>query len=89
MQKYFPPTTVSIFPDLSKTLTKILQTTDIIVSALGIPLFVKGHMLSPHTVVIDPGLSYIEVDNNTKYTPLGDFECNTAVTRCREISPIS
>lgn len=88
MQKYMHVSTVTIFPSSSKTIPEILKTADIVIAALGIPLFVKEHMVSSRAVVIDAGVSYIEVDPSTQYTPIGDIEFNTVVTKCRAVSPI-
>ncbi|ANG66471.1 tetrahydrofolate dehydrogenase/cyclohydrolase catalytic domain-containing protein [Chlamydia gallinacea] len=88
MQKHLAISTITIFPTSSKVRADMLKTTDILISAFGIPLFVKEHMLSPHTIVIDAGVSYIEGDHTTKYTPIGDVEFNTVITKCRAISPV-
>ena len=58
------------------------------ISAIGAPLFIKEHLLSPHAVVIDVGTSRVPADNERGYTLAGDVDFNNVVVKCQAISPV-
>ncbi|WP_348663996.1 bifunctional methylenetetrahydrofolate dehydrogenase/methenyltetrahydrofolate cyclohydrolase FolD [Chlamydia vaughanii] len=80
--------TVTVLHSQSKNLTEIVKSADIIVAALGVPLFVKENMVSPDAVVIDVGTSRVEADNARGYTLVGDVDFNNVVAKCHAISPV-
>ncbi|MEF9519939.1 bifunctional methylenetetrahydrofolate dehydrogenase/methenyltetrahydrofolate cyclohydrolase FolD [Chlamydia crocodili] len=89
MQKH-PSTnaTVTLLHSQSQNLTEILKTADIIIAAVGVPLFIKENMVSPQTVVIDVGTSRVTANNDKGYTLVGDVDFNNVVTKCQAISPV-
>lgn len=52
--------TVTLLHSKSKNLTTHLQNSDIIIAALGIPLFVKKEMVKKSAVVIDVGINHLD-----------------------------
>src|SRR5690606_24849270 len=62
---------------------------DIIISALGMPGFVKGDMVKEGVVVIDVGTTRVE-DKTKKsgYTLKGDVEFDEVAPKCSYITPV-
>ncbi|AFS21493.1 bifunctional methylenetetrahydrofolate dehydrogenase/methenyltetrahydrofolate cyclohydrolase FolD [Chlamydia psittaci] len=89
MQKH-PSTnaTVTLLHSQSQNLTEILKTADIIIAAVGVPLFIKESMVSSNTVIIDVGTSRVTANNAKGYTLVGDVDFNNVVTKCKAISPV-
>ncbi|MEF9497197.1 bifunctional methylenetetrahydrofolate dehydrogenase/methenyltetrahydrofolate cyclohydrolase FolD [Chlamydia sp. 04-14] len=89
MQKH-PSTnaTVTLLHSQSQNLTEILKTADIIIAAVGVPLFIKENMVSPHTIVVDVGTSRVTANNDKGYTLVGDVDFNNVVAKCKAISPV-
>ncbi|WP_100934711.1 bifunctional methylenetetrahydrofolate dehydrogenase/methenyltetrahydrofolate cyclohydrolase FolD [Candidatus Chlamydia corallus] len=89
MQKH-PQTnsTVTVLHSQSKNLPEILKMADIIVAAVGVPLFIKETMVAPHAVIVDVGTTRVPADNAKGYTLLGDVDFNNVVTKCAAITPV-
>lgn len=89
MQKH-PQTncTVTVLHSQSENLPEILKTADIIIAALGAPLFIKETMVAPHAVIVDVGTTRVPADNVKGYTLLGDVDFNNVVTKCAAITPV-
>lgn len=80
--------TVTILHSHSQNLQEILKKADVIVAALGVPLFIKDTMVSSHAVVIDVGTTRIPTTDKKSYTLLGDVDFNNVVTKCAAITPV-
>ncbi|QVE48990.1 bifunctional methylenetetrahydrofolate dehydrogenase/methenyltetrahydrofolate cyclohydrolase FolD [Chlamydia crocodili] len=89
MQKH-PSTnaTVTLLHSQSQNLNEILKTADIIIAAVGVPLFIKENMVSSQTVVVDVGTSRVTANNDKGYTLVGDVDFNNVVAKCKAISPV-
>ncbi|ANH79080.1 bifunctional methylenetetrahydrofolate dehydrogenase/methenyltetrahydrofolate cyclohydrolase FolD [Candidatus Chlamydia sanziniae] len=89
MQKH-PSTnaTITLLHSQSQNLTEILKTANIIVAAVGVPLFIKETMVAPQAVIIDVGTTRVSANNPCGYTLLGDVDFNNVVTKCAAISPV-
>ncbi|SGA34004.1 bifunctional 5,10-methylene-tetrahydrofolate dehydrogenase/ 5,10-methylene-tetrahydrofolate cyclohydrolase [Chlamydia abortus] len=89
MQKH-PSTnaTVTLLHSQSQNLKEILKTADIIIAAVGVPLFIKESMVSSHAVIIDVGTSRVATNNAKGYILVGDVDFNNVVTKCKAISPV-
>lgn len=89
MQKHpLANATVTILHSHSQNLQEILKKADVIVAALGVPLFIKDTMVSSHAVVIDVGTTRIPTTDKKSYTLLGDVDFNNVVTKCVAITPV-
>ncbi|SYX08931.1 Bifunctional protein FolD,bifunctional 5,10-methylene-tetrahydrofolate dehydrogenase/ 5,10-methylene-tetrahydrofolate cyclohydrolase,Tetrahydrofolate dehydrogenase/cyclohydrolase, NAD(P)-binding domain [Chlamydia poikilotherma] len=80
--------TVTLLHSQSQNLIEILKTADIIIAAVGVPLFIKENMVSPQTVVVDVGTSRVTANNEKGYTLVGDVDFNNIVAKCKAISPV-
>ncbi len=80
--------TVTLLHSESNNVTDILKTADIIVVAVGSPLFLKENMISSNTTVIDVGTTRVSAATPKGYTLIGDVDFNNVVTKCKAISPV-
>ena len=74
--------TVTICHSGTKNLPEHVQRADIVVAAVGQPLFVKGDWIKPGAIVIDVGIN--QVDNKI----VGDVDFNTAKEIAGTITPV-
>lgn len=80
--------TVTLLHSESNNVADILKTADIIVVAVGSPLFLKENMISPNTTVVDVGTTRVSASTPKGYTLIGDVDFNNVVTKCKAISPV-
>jgi methylenetetrahydrofolate dehydrogenase (NADP+)/methenyltetrahydrofolate cyclohydrolase len=81
--------TVTVTHSRSKDLPAICRQADIIIAALGKPLFLKADMVKSGAVVVDVGISRV-ADNNKKsgFSIRGDVDFETVAPKCSFISPV-
>lgn len=90
MQKGSPgDCTVTVCHSRTKNIEEICQQADIIIAALGVPEFLKGHMVKEGAVVIDVGTTRVP-SNKTKsgFKLTGDVAFNDVAPRCSWITPV-
>jgi methylenetetrahydrofolate dehydrogenase (NADP+)/methenyltetrahydrofolate cyclohydrolase len=75
--------TVTIAHSQSENLTEITRSANILVAAIGSPLFIKKEMVSPQTVVIDVGINRVE---GTRL--VGDVDFKEIVQIASHITPV-
>ncbi|KAB8627243.1 hypothetical protein FH972_026076 [Carpinus fangiana] len=81
--------TVTVCHSRTKDLDKVVKNADIVVSAIGIPLFVKGDWLKPGAVVIDVGTNFVPDDTKKSGQRLvGDVDFDSAVEVASQITPV-
>ena len=70
--------TVTVVHSRTKNLEDYTKNADIIVSALGIPEFVKENMVKDGVVIIDVGITRVKDDSKEKgYVIKGDVDFDT------------
>lgn len=79
---------VTVLHSQSEHLSEITRTADILVSAIGVPLFVTREMISEKTIVIDVGTSRIPAANPKGYSLAGDVDFNNVAPVCQAITPV-
>lgn len=81
--------TVTIAHSQSQDLSKVTQSADILVAAIGRPNFVKPEHVRPGTVVIDVGINRI-ADSSAKsgYRLVGDVDYQAVAPLCTAITPV-
>jgi len=72
----------------SKTLNLIekLKNADVVISAIGVPNFIKGDWLKPNCIAIDVGINKIEIDGKIKL--VGDFDFESCCNVVSYITPV-
>ena len=81
--------TVTIAHSRTKNIEQLTQKADIIVSALGIPEFLKGDMVKEGVIVIDVGITRVPDDSHPKgYVIKGDVAFDEVAKKSSYITPV-
>ena len=81
--------TVSLAHSQTKNLENLTKTADIIISALGIPEFIKAHMVKKGSIIIDVGITRVKDSSNKKgYIIKGDVDFDKVSPICSHITPV-
>lgn len=78
--------TVTICHSKTLNLPEKLKSADIVISAVGIPNFIKGEWLKPNCIAIDVGINKIEIEGKIKL--VGDFDFESCINVASHISPV-
>ena len=81
--------TVTICHSKTKNIPEITKHADILITAIGVPQFVKGEHLKEGVVIIDVGINQIE-DKSRKsgYRLVGDVDFDSCINVCSKITPV-
>ena len=81
--------TVTLAHSRTEGLEKLTQKADIIVSALGIPNFLKGDMVKEGVIIIDVGITRVIDENHPKgYVIKGDVDFKDVSRKSSYITPV-
>ena len=81
--------TVTVVHSRTKNLEFYTKNADILVSALGIPEFVKGSMVKNDVVIIDVGITRVEDSSKEKgYVIKGDVDFESVKNKASYITPV-
>ncbi len=89
-RKGFPgDATVTLTHSRTQNLEAITQSADIIISALGVPNFLKANMVKEGAVVIDVGITRVKDDTATRgYKIVGDVDFEEVAPKSSYITPV-
>lgn len=81
--------TVTLTHSHTKNIKQITQQADIIISALGVPKFLKADMVKKGVVIIDVGITRVPAENNAKgYEITGDVDFENVSKKASYITPV-
>ena len=81
--------TVTLTHSHTKNITQIISQADIVISALGIPNFVKAEMVKDHAVVIDVGITRVPDETRKRgYYITGDVDFENVSKKASFITPV-
>lgn len=81
--------TVTVVHSRTKNIENYTKNADIIISALGIPGFVKNEMVKDGVVVIDVGITRVKDNNHPKgYVIRGDVDFDSVKQKASYITPV-
>ncbi len=81
--------TVTLAHSRTNNLEKLTQKADIIISALGIPDFLKGDMVKEGVIIIDVGITRVTDENHPKgYVIKGDVDFKDVALKSSYITPV-
>ena len=81
--------TVTVCHSRTTNLPEVTRQGDILISALGVPEFVKPEMVKPGAVVIDVGINRVDVPSSDKgYKLVGDVEYDSVSKVASAITPV-
>lgn len=89
-RKGFPGnSTVTLTHSHTKNITQITSQADIIITALGVPNYLKAEMIKDDAVVIDVGITRVPDETTEKgYRIVGDVDYDNAVKKASYITPV-
>jgi len=89
-RKGFPGnSTVTLTHTYTKNITQITSQADIIITALGIPNYLKAEMVKDDAVIIDVGITRVLDSNNPKgYVIVGDVDFENVSKKVSYITPV-
>lgn len=89
-RKGFPGnSTVTLTHSHTKNITQITSQADIIITALGIPNYLKAEMIKDDAVVIDVGITRVPDENHPKgYVIRGDVDFENVSKKASYITPV-
>jgi len=89
-RKGFPGnSTVTLTHTYTKNITQITSQADIIITALGIPNYLKAEMVKDYAVIIDVGITRVPDQNNPKgYKIVGDVDFENVSKKVAYITPV-
>ncbi|MFT7071864.1 bifunctional 5,10-methylenetetrahydrofolate dehydrogenase/5,10-methenyltetrahydrofolate cyclohydrolase [Patiriisocius sp. Uisw_017] len=81
--------TVTLTHSNTKNITQITSQADIIISALGVPNFLKAEMVKDDAVIIDVGITRVDDDSRPKgYRIVGDVDFAEVSKKASFITPV-
>ena len=81
--------TVTLTHSHTKNITQIISQADIVISALGVPNFLKAEMVKDDAVVIDVGITRVADDTKEKgYYITGDVDFENVSKKASYITPV-
>ena len=81
--------TVTLTHSNTKNITQIISQADIVISALGVPNFLKAEMVRDDAVVIDVGITRVEDDSMPRgYRIVGDVDFENVSKKASFITPV-
>ena len=80
--------TVTLAHSRTKNISDLIQEADIIISALGVPNFVKAEMVKDGAVVIDVGITRVKDDSEKGYKIVGDVDYENVANKSSFITPV-
>lgn len=89
-RKGFPGnSTVTLTHSHTKNITQITSQADIIITALGVPNYLKAEMVKDDVVIIDVGITRVPDENNPKgYVIKGDVDFENVSKKASYITPV-
>lgn len=88
-RKGFPGnSTVTLTHSHTKNITQITSQADIIISALGVPGFLKAEMVKDDAVIIDVGITRVADDSEKGYHITGDVDFENVSKKASFITPV-
>jgi methylenetetrahydrofolate dehydrogenase (NADP+)/methenyltetrahydrofolate cyclohydrolase len=81
--------TVTLTHSHTKNITQIISQADIVISALGVPNFLKAEMVKDDAVIIDVGITRVSDDTKEKgYYITGDVDFENVSKKASYITPV-
>lgn len=81
--------TVTLTHSHTKNITQIISQADIVISALGVPNFLKAEMVKDDAVIIDVGITRVADDSREKgYRIVGDVDYDNVSKKASYITPV-
>tara|TARA_B100000579_G_scaffold19053_1_gene13426 strand:- start:54 stop:932 length:879 start_codon:yes stop_codon:yes gene_type:complete len=72
----------------TENLENYTKTADIVISAIGIPNFLKAEMIKRDSIIVDVGINRVDADNEKGYAIVGDADWDAVIDKVSAITPV-
>ena len=72
----------------TENLIDYTKTADVVISAIGIPNYLKGKMIKRGSILVDVGINRVDADNERGYDIVGDVDWDSAISKVSAITPV-
>ena len=72
----------------TENLIDYTKTADVVISAIGIPNFLKGEMIKRGSILVDVGINRVDADNEKGYNSVGDADWDSVISKVSAITPV-
>ncbi len=80
--------TVTLAHSRTKNIEVLTKQADIVISALGVPNFVKADMVKDGAVIVDVGITRVADNSEKGYKIVGDVDYENVSPKCSYITPV-
>ena len=80
--------TVTLAHSSTKNIEDLIKQADIVISALGVPNFIKDYMIKDGAIIIDVGITRVPDDSVKGYKIVGDVDFENVSKKAKMISPV-
>ena len=80
--------TVTLAHSRTNNIEKLIKQADILISALGVPNFIKEHMIKDGAIIIDVGITRVPDDSLKGYKIVGDVDFMNVSKKSSFITPV-
>ncbi len=80
--------TVTLAHSRTKNIEELTKQADIIISALGVPNFLKAEMVKEGAVIVDVGITRVADNSQKGYKIVGDVDYENVSPKCSYITPV-
>ena len=72
----------------TENLEDYTKTADVVISAIGIPNYLKGEMIKKGSILIDVGINRVDAENERGYDIVGDVDWESVIDKVSAITPV-
>ena len=80
--------TVTLAHSRTNNIEDLIKQADIVISALGVPNFIKDYMIKDGAIIIDVGITRVPDDSVKGYKIVGDVDFENVSKKAKMISPV-
>ncbi len=80
--------TVTLAHSRTKNIKELTKQADIVISALGVPNFLKAEMVKEGAVIVDVGITRLADNSQKGYKIVGDVDYENVSPKCSYITPV-
>ena len=72
----------------TENLKDYTKNADVVISAIGIPNYLKGEMIKRGSILVDVGINRVDSDNERGYDIVGDADWDSVINKVSAITPV-
>ena len=72
----------------TENLENFTKTADVVISAIGIPNYLKGEIIKRDSILVDVGINRVDADSEKGYDIVGDADWDSVIDKVSAITPV-